>query len=150
MWVEFLVEKFEGVGIWAQKFEGLTYRASAGLTPHGGACARDIGVSRANLPCPGRWTTQSYQGVWGPCVSAWMTGAQGVGWVGRGSRAASKVRQLHSLNHTSPRKLDRWLYLKGSTATAAKTAVFTTCTSTTWTTPTTAGATVRPGPLGCT
>ena len=36
MAVEFLVEKFEGVGIWAQKFEVLTYRASAGLTPHGG------------------------------------------------------------------------------------------------------------------
>ena len=39
-----------------------------------------------------------------------------------GSRAASKVRQLHSLNHISPPKLDRGLYSKGSTATAAKTA----------------------------
>jgi hypothetical protein len=50
---EFLVEKFEGVGIWAQKFEvleqrrflvqkceGLTHRASARFTPHGGTRAR--------------------------------------------------------------------------------------------------------------
>ena len=51
-----------------------------------------------------------------------MTGTQGVDRVGMGSRAASKVRQLHSLNHTSPPKLDHGLYSKGSTATAAKTA----------------------------
>jgi len=34
--VEFLVEKFEGVGIWAQKFEVLTHIGLGRPTPQGG------------------------------------------------------------------------------------------------------------------
>jgi len=52
-----------------------------------------------------------------------MTGTQGLTRVRRGSQGETKVRQLAPLNHTAPHKLDRWLYSRGSTATAAKTAV---------------------------
>ena len=52
-----------------------------------------------------------------------MTGTHGLDRVGMGSQGETRVRQLVPLIHTTPRKLDPWLYSKGSTATAAKTAI---------------------------
>jgi hypothetical protein len=128
----------------------LTLCPLAGLPPRG--------ASRPGLSGPGEGLAKPLDTLDNPVMP------RGLGWLricmddryaragqgGEGVLGMVLILMDTWLNHTSPPKLDRWLYFRGSTATAAKTAVLTTCTSTTWTTPTTAGATVRPGPLGCT
>ena len=78
---DFLAEKFEGLEIWPQKFEGPNAMAPWPGTPRGRGSRR---AKAGQGALSNYWTTQSYQGVWGPCVSAWMTGTQGLDGVGEG------------------------------------------------------------------
>lgn len=72
------------------------------------------------------WTTQSCQGVWGPCVPVRQTGDQAwTGWAGAGlgSQGGTRVEPLDCMAHTAPGKLPHPLLIsRSSTATAAKTA----------------------------
>ena len=69
--------KARGVRFLVEKFEGLNAIASGRPTPLGG-------LTRPVQTMPGalanHWTSQSYQGVWGPCVSVRQTVTQG--WPG--------------------------------------------------------------------
>ena len=71
--------KARGVRFLVEKCEGLNAMASGRPTPLGGL-ARFVQTMPGALA--NHWTSQSYQGVWGPCVSVRQTGTPepGLAW----------------------------------------------------------------------
>jgi hypothetical protein len=80
--------KARGVRFLVEKCEGLNAMASGRPTPLGG-------LARLVQTMPGalanHWTSQSYQGVWGPCVSVRQTVTQGLARVRRGVGTGMRI-----------------------------------------------------------